>query len=80
MTRSVYCIEVLPKAVRAAQGNGRGATYGCSRTLEGAIAALDRGRKRGVIWGEVIERKNPPRGMRMNAWLPPFDERKAGFR
>jgi hypothetical protein len=82
VTRPVYCIEVLPKSVtgRSAQGTWRGTTYGCSRQLEDAITALDRARKRGVTWGEIVERKTPPRGMHVNEWLPPFDERKAGFR
>jgi hypothetical protein len=70
----VYCLE---KSTRNAS---RGATYGCSRRMEDAVAALDRGRSRGVTWGEIVARKSAPRGMRMNEWLTPFDERKAGFR
>jgi hypothetical protein len=79
---SVFCIEALPKTavMRAALGGNRGATYGCSRKLEEAVAALERGRKRGVTFGEIVERKSVPRGTRMNQWLPPFDDRKAGFR
>jgi hypothetical protein len=71
----VYCIEVLSKT-----GGSRGSTYGCARRLEDAIAALDRGRKRGVAWGQIVERKSAPHGMHMNVWLTPFDDRKAGFR
>jgi hypothetical protein len=70
----VYCLEMPTR------GAARGATYGCSRKLEEAIAALARGRARGVAWGEIVERASAPRGMRMNEWLPPFDDRKAGFR
>lgn len=67
----VYCIE----------GPKRGdATYGCSSRLEDAVAALERGRRRGIAWGEVVEHARAPRGLRVNMWLPPFDDRKAGFR
>lgn len=78
----IYCIEVLPKSasMRAALGSQRGTTYGCTRRLEDAVAALGRGRARGVGWGEIVTRKSAPRGMRTNQWLPPFDDRKAGFR
>lgn len=78
----VWCIEVLPETARmgGALGSNRGATYGCSPRIEDAIAALDRGRKRGVTWGDVVSRESAPRGMRMNVWLAPFDDRKAGFR
>lgn len=54
--------------------------YGCSRSLENAVAALDRGRKRGVTWASVVPRKSAPRGVRVNEWLSPFEDRKAGFR
>ncbi len=74
MARTVFCLEMPTRGV------ARGATYGCSRRIEDALAALERGRRRGVTWGEVIARKSAPRGTRMNEWLPPFDERKAGFR
>jgi hypothetical protein len=76
MKGTVYCLEVPTLGAGAV----RGATYGCSQRIEDAIAALDRGRKRGVSWGEIKVRKSAPRGMRMNEWLPPFDARKAGFR
>ncbi len=72
----VYCLEMPTASSRS----GRGATYGCSPRIEDALLALDRGRRRGVTWGEVVERKSAPHGMRMNEWLSPFDERKAGFR
>ena len=72
--KGVYCIE------KATRGSLRGVTYGCTRRLEDAIAALERGRRRGVTWGDVIVRKSAPRVMRMDTWLTPFDERRAGFR
>jgi len=65
----VYCLE-LPTP-----GASRGVTYGCSRKLEDAVSALDRGRQRGVKWGEIVERKQPPRGVKVGEWLPPFDKR-----
>jgi len=61
----VYCIEVT------------GSSYGCSRKLEDAIAAVERGRRRGVSWGKVVERKSVPRGLRADEWLPPFDGPKS---
>lgn len=67
----VYCLEGPKRG---------GSTYGCARQIEDALAALERGRRRGVTWGEVVERSRAPRGVRMNEWLPPFDDRKAGFR
>lgn len=67
----VYCLEGPKRG---------GSTYGCSRRIEDALAALERGRRRGVTWGEIVERPRAPRGVRMNAWLTPFDDRKAGFR
>lgn len=76
MKGTVYSLErSTPGAVA-----GRGAVYGWSRRLEDAVAALDRGRRRGVTWGEIVERKSVPRGLRVNAWLAPFEDRKAGFR
>jgi len=74
MKGEVFCLE-MPTRYAA-----RGSTYGCSRRIEDAIAALERGRRRGVTWGEIVLRKTAPRGTRMNEWLPPFDDRKAGFR
>lgn len=63
----VFCIEVPTR------GSDRGATYGCSSKIEDAVAALERGRRRGVKWGEIVERKSAPRGMRTGSWLSPFD-------
>ena len=71
----VYCLE-RPTPGSAA----RGAAYGCSKRFEDALAALERGRRRGVTWGEIVERKSAPRGFRMNVWLAPFEDHKAGFR
>lgn len=70
----VFCTET------PIRGQNVGATYGCLRRIEDALAALERGRRRGVTWGVLTTRKRAPRGMRMNEWLPPFDDRKAGFR
>jgi hypothetical protein len=63
----IYCLEGPKRG---------GSMYGCTRSYEDAVAALDRGRRRGVSWGEIVERplKRPPRGLRMNEWLPPFDK------
>ncbi len=58
----------------------RGGIYGWSRKLADAVAALDRGRQRGVTWGVISTLTNPPRGFRSNDWMTPFDDRKAGFR
>ncbi len=56
-----------------------GATYGYSRSFDQALLALHRGEGRGVKTAKIVERKSPPRGLRANQWLTPFDERKAGF-
>jgi hypothetical protein len=67
----VFCIEVPVRG-----SSERGATYGCSRKLEEAIVALERGRRRHITWGKIVERSSAPRGMHLGEWLPPFDAAK----
>ena len=55
-----------------------GATYGCSRSQEEAVAALERGRKRGVHTAKIVTRSSRP-NKQPPGWLAPFDERRAGF-
>lgn len=74
MKNDLYCVAMLNRESKITS------IYGCSRNYEDAVAALDRGRRRGVTWGAVVPVKRAPRGMRMNEWLNPFDDRKAGFR
>lgn len=75
MRAPYWCIEA--SNLRSGQ---RGATYGGTKSYADAVAALERGRARGASWGKIVERRSLPKGMSSNLWLPPFDERKAGFR